>query len=355
MNKDVLWNKVIIGNKPAFTQCYYNFSDFKSGSAKLNANQTKNLLLNTRKYMERYAKAESNNKSLSEQEITRAMNLCYKAYQTMYSRKNPKQAIKDGASANWTIQPISTITQSNLTRVIDIVRALKAEGFKNILISSCNPGGIELPKDIRNSSDFKVTYSTTSILKEDYVDPEFEDMYILEEYLNTLSIELNSPYRNMSINELYDEYDLLCTQYPINEGLIDKLKEYAMKAWQIIVELWKRLIGIIKTLIQKIKELFAKKFSKNSNTKFEHSIDIHCITLSGDKATIVKQKAITPLDIEKAFSSSNRSLEYAIQYHAKREMQYMKKYNDIIALNKEIDKRLGIKREYTIFEGIILI
>ena len=355
MNKDVLSSKVIIKGKPAFTKCYYNFSDFKTGKLRLSTNQIKNLLLTARNQIAKYAQSESKNKSLSEQEITKAMNLCYKAYQTRYSTKNPEQAIKDGASANWTIQPISTETQSNLTRVIDVVRALKAEGFKNILISSCNPGGIELPKDIRNSSDFKVTYATSSILKEEYIDPDLIELEMLEEQLNMISLELNSPYRNMSINELYAEYDALCIQYPINESIIDKLKEFAKKAWQIIVELWRRIINFVKMLIQKIKELFVRTFSKHANTKFEHPIEVHCITLSGDKAAIITQKAIKPLDIEKAFSNSNRSLEYAIQHHAKREMQYMKQYNDTIELNKAIDQRLGIKREFTIFEGIVLI
>lgn len=355
MKKDIQNNEVEIGDKAKFLSVYYKFDDLMADFDEFTPSERSAILKDVRVQMDVYRRSESVDKHVSPQRIVQDMNLCSKIAQTQFSNDDPKQAIDDGESANWIMQPVSTLSSSNLNRVVDVIRALKDEGFKNILISSCNTGGVELPKDLRNSKDFKVTYATSSILKEEYVDPEFEELDLLAEQLDLISIELNSPYRNMSINELYTEYDLLCTQYPINEGIIDKLKEFAKKAWQIIVELWKRLINLIKTIIQKMREFFIKTFSKKSKIKFQNPIEVSCITLSGDKADIIRISARTPFDIEKAFSNSNKSLEYAIQYHAKREMQYMKQYNERLNMNDLLDKMQGIRREFTIFESVVLI
>lgn len=88
------------------------------------------------------------------------------AYQPIISRTDIEQTKIDGKSASWVVQPITTLEHKNLTHIIDVVRALKAEGFKNILINVCNPGGVRLPKDIVNDPSITITIGKYSVLKE---------------------------------------------------------------------------------------------------------------------------------------------------------------------------------------------
>lgn len=86
-----------------------------------------------------------------------------------YVRYNKNSVEIDGRSSEWVCNPVSTATKRNLTHVIDIVRALKAEAFKNVYLSICNIGHVKLPADIRSSLDFKVTMGLNEIMKEDAV------------------------------------------------------------------------------------------------------------------------------------------------------------------------------------------
>ena len=87
-------------------------------------------------------------------------------YQGIYSKDHIVQNMIDGKSSDWTIRPINTLKKKNLTHVIDVVRALKDEGFKNVMLIVCNPGSIRLPLDIKLDPGFSVTMGTYSVLKE---------------------------------------------------------------------------------------------------------------------------------------------------------------------------------------------
>lgn len=86
-----------------------------------------------------------------------------------YVRYNRDQVEIDGKSSEWVCNPVNTVSKKNLMHVIDIVRALKAEGFKNIYLSICNIGHVKLPVDIRSSVDFKVTMGLNTVMKEDFI------------------------------------------------------------------------------------------------------------------------------------------------------------------------------------------
>lgn len=111
---------------------------------------------------------ESANIKDSEQrrKLIRYIDMIDYAYQPIISRLDIEQVKMDGKSATWVVQPISTLKHQNLTHIVDIVRALKEEGFKNILINACNPGGVRLPKDIIDDPSITVTMGKYSVLKE---------------------------------------------------------------------------------------------------------------------------------------------------------------------------------------------
>lgn len=268
------------------------------------------------------------------QELLKSIDSCYKIYQLINAEKDLKQAIRDGQAANWTMEPISTLSKSNLSRTVDIVRALKEEGFKKVFIGSCNPGGFTLPKDLTQDKDFKVYYGTTSVLKE-YFGTDMDNLISLESYIDQYLADTNSPYTSYSLNELYEEYDLLCQLYPINEGIVDKLKEFFKRAAQIIAEIWKRIINFIKNLAVKIVELIQNAFGMDAlGKKTKKPIEVTTIQMDGDKATVRTTQCNTPEEIKNEVEKSNKSIQYAIQKHAKREMEYIRKYDSIIARNR---------------------
>lgn len=284
--------------------------------------------------------------------IKEKTGICYKLWQSIHARKDPKQAMKDGQSANWIMEPISTLSQSDLTRAIDIVRALKKEGFKKVFIGSCNPGGFTLPKDITQDKEFKVYYGTSSVLKEFFGD-SMDSLLKLEKYIDHCLAEERSPYEFYTLNELYQEYDLLVSSYPINEGVIDKLKEFFKKAAQIIMEIWKRVIDFLKKIALKIIELVKSTFGTNSNKKIKKPIDVSTIRMDGDKAVLVTTRCNTPEEVKNEVEKSNQSIQYAIQKHAKREIEYVKRYDDILKRNKNYKNKM--QESYGFFEQLILI
>ena len=95
------------------------------------------------------------------------LNLDY-MYQGVYSKNHIVQNMIDGRSSDWLVGNIDTLTKKNLNHSIDIVRALKSEGFKNVMLIVCNPGHIKLPLDIKLDPNFTVTMGTHTVLKEGY-------------------------------------------------------------------------------------------------------------------------------------------------------------------------------------------
>jgi len=280
---------------------------------------------------------------------------CDKIYNVIGSRKDPKKAMKDGAASNWTMEPISTLTKSNLVKAVDIVRALKEEGFKNVFIGSCNPGGWTLPKDLTQDKNFKVTYGSQSVLKE-YFGDSIDDLVALENYIDEYLYKTNSPYRFYSLNELYEEYDLLCNIYPMNEGIVwDKLKEFFNKASQIVAEIWKRIIEFFKKLALKIAELIKNTFGVNSDKKIEKPVEVTTIQMDGDRATIRTTTCNTPEEIQREVEKSNKSIQYAIQKYAKEEIEYIKEYRRILERNDNIFNQTRKNESYGIFDNLILI
>lgn len=202
------------------------------------------------------------------------------------SIKDPKNARKDGKSQDWTCEPISTMRSSNLTSVVDVVRALKDEGFKNIYIGNCNPGSVKLPRDLRNSKDFHVTYGMHSV-------------YLEQEY-----IEINS-----IVNELY-----MLQEDVITEGkALDFLKQSARKAGELLKKLWAKLIELIRNITNKIRTKITDILQlPDSRKKLKQPIKISTIELSSNGATISETKCSNVEDIKTQIDKANKSLNNII-------------------------------------------
>jgi hypothetical protein len=63
----------------------------------------------------------------------------------------------------WTMQALNTTNAGPFTKMNDFVRQIKREGFKRLLILSCNPGGHRLPDDIVKDRGFLVRYASLPV------------------------------------------------------------------------------------------------------------------------------------------------------------------------------------------------
>lgn len=254
------------------------------------------------------------------------------------ARKDPKSAFRDNRSKDWTCNAVNTLTKKYLEQVVDVLRTLKKEGFKNVLVLNCNPSGRTLPRDIRNDKDFHVRYSLTNTLKENslVVDNAIEEMTILENILDNYSKELKSPYNSCTLYELQDEYSKVMNKIDsLNEGFIDKLKEFCKKAVQIVIEIWKRLVGFVKNLFLSIKD---KLFHGLKGKKIEKPIKVTTISISGNKANIEEKECKTMDDVIQTVENSTKSIKNCIETHMKREVECMKRYDAILDRNRNANQ-----------------
>lgn len=249
------------------------------------------------------------------------------------ARLDPKSAFRDNRSKDWICNAVNTLTKQSLEQVVDILRTLKKEGFKNVLLLNCNPSGITLPRDIKNDKDFNVRYSLTNTLKENslIMDNAIEDITILENALNVYSKELKSPYGFYTIYELQNEYNKVMDKINfLNEGFIDKLKEFCKKAVQITIEIWKRLLGFIKNLFLNIKD---KLFHGLNGKRIKRPIKVTTISINGNKANIEEKECKTMDEVITTVENSTKSIKNCIETHMKREIDCMRKYDMILRRN----------------------
>ena len=184
-------------------------------------------------------------------------------YQGIYSKEHIGQNMIDGKSSDWTIMPINTLKKKNLTHIIDVVRALKDEGFKNVMLIVCNPGSIQLPLDIKLDPNFNVTMGTYSVLKES----SFVHEEIIQDITKTLS---NIPYY---IRNIITE----CNKF-------------------------------LKDIDDKCKLMF-----KRMQKAFNISMDINIIEINNGKAKFRTISCRDYSQVERSITNANRSIENQIK------------------------------------------
>lgn len=204
--------------------------------------------------------------------LIRYIDIIDYAYQPIISRMDIDQAKLDGKSATWVVQPISTLEHQNLTHIVDIVRALKKEGFNNILINACNPGGVKLPKDIINDPSITVTMGKYSVLKE--------------------------------------------TSLIFNESFTD-VKGKIKKAISTIKEAVSRIVGNCKKLVKRIGDIL--KDTKKDTLK---DIEITYIAVNGTRARIVKDTYDSVGVLEKQLNKSSDTIIDLIDRRLKDDAEY---------------------------------
>lgn len=235
---------------------------------------------------------------------------------------------RDAESKNWTSEPISTLSQSSLTSVVDILRALKNEGFKNVYICNCNPGGVRMPKDLSEDKDFKYTFGTHNLY--------------LESECDALDSDIVSIYNELC--NLQDEVD----SYLFTEGKVSEfLKSAAKKARELIKKLWSRLIEIFKNVISSISGKVTKLLNlPNSKKKLEKPIEVNLISFSGNNAKLNTIKCNEISDLKKAADVANNSINITIKNLQAKSNSAIQNIEQHIAMNKVTTN------ESTLFDNI---
>ena len=188
--------------------------------------------------------------------------------------------------------------------VKDVIKMAKTNGFNKILINSCNPQGLDLPKDLIKN----VTFGKHSIFKESYTDTETYDEDNIYEFLNdfendyrAIAESYNIDYDNDQVlNEMYNY--VISGQYltetaTIHEGKLSdiwhKIIEFIKKAIGFIIKLVKMFIGWIKGIIDNIKERFSKKKKVKIN---KSPVKASFISVEGDNASLTSEKEVSSYD-----------------------------------------------------------
>ena len=223
--------------------------------------------------------------------------------------KTNSKSINKKRQSVWVIQPVNTLSSRNITNVNELLKTLKKEGFKKILLGVCNPGQ-HIPPMLKDR-DIEVTYSNYSMFVESYSDLDNELM-ILE--------------------QLVEECDSI--SMVMNESVGDVLKTLAKKAISLIQTLWKKLIGFIVKIIQMIKEKLSKLFATKSDNKSIQNapkpVEANCITMQGGKPVLQKVKCKNQKELYEFYKKANIDLNQYMKRKENEETAYIKKLQSLI-------------------------
>lgn len=246
-----------------------------------------------------------------------------------------KSKIKEGeksTKSRWTIQPVDTLTKRNITDVNELLYTLRDEGFKNVILTACNPGSINLPDDLKKDPNFKVTHGTFSVYKESYeptddIDKQFT---IIESRLDRMAYECGIVLNEATtLFDLYNEYTELCnansTIY-LHEGVGDFLKSLAHKAIEIVITIWKTIVKVARNIWKAIKEFFVgKPTEKKTENKLDKPIEISVIEANNNHATLVKKKVNSLDEAKNIIAGATRKISQAIDRISNEETTNMKR------------------------------
>ena len=169
-----------------------------------------------------------------------------------------KDDIKAVDKKRWKMQPIRSDKSDYYTDMNSFVRELIKEGYKKILIGSCNPGSHKLDADIMSTPGVRITYSDFSNIIEnaceyDLTDPLDSEILEGEMELMELAESCGIDYNSINIDEInFDDFncDIL------DEGVISNIKEYATKVVKFILGLFQKLWRLLKRFKDFIVQMF---------------------------------------------------------------------------------------------------
>lgn len=227
-------------------------------------------------------------------------------------------------AARWTIQPVKTLSGGPFTDVNDLVRQLIKEGFKDIVLISCNPGGKSLAKDIKDTKGVKITFSNTTLLGESATCLDPGDPYhgIESAILETQS-HLMEVCTSCGFYYGDDAYLEECASFfdgagsvPLSEGVISnmwtKLVEYIKRFIGFLVGLFKRILEFFKKIVEKIKGFF-KRILGNEKVSGRLVRPVRSGAILVENASSTKITAKSWQDLEKETISACETISKAIQ------------------------------------------
>lgn len=218
----------------------------------------------------------------------------------------------------WICEPVSTLHHSNISDVIDLLYILRKEGFKNVFIGCCNPGGVEVPDDLKNDKNFHYTTPKQSTYLE-------SDIYNDEQ----------------EIMSIYNELQILCNEVNIELLIEGKFTEFVKRSIkrisELVKKLWARLVEFFNKIIRSISEKVGRLLNiPNSKTKFKEPIEVSFVSFSGKAAKVDKKKCYSAEDIKHSVDEANKSINNAIKIHQQKVDQAIKNAEQRL-------KQIGVK------------
>ncbi|WP_301066520.1 GNAT family N-acetyltransferase [uncultured Duncaniella sp.] len=230
----------------------------------------------------------------------------------------------------WFIEDVQTKNSAPTDNVVDLLKQLRSEGYRKVLMTSCNPGSIQLPDDLANDKNFTVYMGDHSVYKEDFsVDPFYQDLCMTEAAIDSF-MESNGMDDNKTLGQIESEFNAI--YYGMNEGVGDVLKNLIKKAIQFIITIWKKIIEFFKSVWAKVKNFFRKKPESLVNAQTKKPVSNVSIVIENGKASVKKQDVSTIGAAQKNAQNAVQSIYNEISKVQKQEKDAIDK------LQERVDK-----------------
>lgn len=237
----------------------------------------------------------------------------------------------------WVTQDIYSTKAGPFKTMNELLRQLIfKEGFKKILIFTCNPGGHDLPDDIKNANVVIKYGDVTNLTEEDNISKVFDDCF------NTIQLVENNLIRECEkydIDYNDDEYLLEC--YNKLESNIELLSEKASdkpNGWEnvskfineIIIGLtykFKELLNFFKFVLFKMRNFFRNIVNHN---KFAKPIKTEFIYINNGKAKLKASKVSSYNELEKEATLACKSITDSVIEYQKDNMKVYNRFGKYV-------------------------
>lgn len=242
----------------------------------------------------------------------------------------------------WTIQPTYTPKSGPFKTMNELVRELIHEGFKKILIFSCNPGGYEFPDDIKNSRVL-IKYGDASVVMEN---SEELDGYITEAELQLKMFCIGADidytddaYLSECFNNLDKNILALSEASKNNNTTWEDLKQIMKDIIAGQTHMFKQTIAFFKSISDKIKSVFKNITNKD---RFIKPVKARFISINKSTGTAYINKAdvYNYDDLRKVVIKSCESVVDFINIYNKKIIRVNISCNKVIIKNSKSPKML---------------
>lgn len=248
-----------------------------------------------------------------------------------------------GVKAYWSIQPVRTEHGGPFTDMNDLLHQCIKEGYKKILVLSCNPGHHELSKDLQKRKDITIRHPTSTLLAEsadiiEIHDPEplmestfdvndpldwaLQECYMMEQDAIQIARSCNIDYYELDESVIID----------LNEGIADRAKMAAKGVWKAIGILIAKTIKFVLYAIKKFKDFITgiidrlKKFYEKRKGKFTEPVESNVIMV--ENASVITAKMNSWADLEKKAIESCEKMAVRIRAFNEDQLKCLKKMEE---------------------------